>query len=151
MLPAIDDKLSALVQATVYSLYVENRVEDAGKVILKWFPKLNITVQGFPVFQRISAMCFVESQDFVHANNMYCYIETLYNHYATHENVMRAFPVTLMCALTDIRDKLLFNEFFKLKESNKIIKEMAEEQKLSDEEVIKKIEGTDVYKNILFY
>lgn len=149
MLPAIDDKLDALVQATVYSLYVENRVEDAGKVILKWFPKLNITVQDFPVFQRISAMCFVESQDFVHANNMYCYIETLYNHYATHENVQRAFPVTVMCALTDIRNKLLFNEFLKLKKSNDKIKEMAEKEGLSDEEVIKMIEDTDVYKNIL--
>lgn len=149
MLPEIDYRLDALVQATVYSLYVENRVEYAGKVILKWFPKINITAQGFPVFQRISAMCFVESQDFVHANNMYCYIETLYNHYATHENVQRAFPVTVMCALTDIRDKLLFNEFLKLKKSNDKIKEMAEKEGLSDEEVIKMIEDTDVYKNIL--
>lgn len=149
MLPAIDDKLPSLVQATVYSLYVENRVEDAGKVILEWFPKLNITVQGFRVFQRISAMCFVESQDFVHANNMYCYIETLYNHYATHKNVQRAFPVTVMCALTDIRNKLLFDEFLKLKKSNDKIKEMAEKKGLSDEEVIKMIEDTNVYKEIL--
>ena len=50
-----------------------------------------------------------------------------------------------------IRDKLLFNEFLKLKESNKKIKEMVEEQKLSDEEVIKKIEDTDVYHFINGY
>lgn len=138
--------MDLLTPLMVYSLYAENEPREAALCILKFFPGLSETVQGLPVLQRISAMCFLETEDFLTALQLYRYLCGVYEKYRGHEHVLRRFPAEVMLLLTEHRDALTQKQAKAYMDESAALRKKRHEEGLTTDEILDQLRNSESYK-----